>query len=154
MKEYTNECLYKDVYTIIEMMNPDLRNKINKEFINFLKENQDIEFEGTIDKNIPIKNQELREEIKLMLSILYINYFCPQEKKKEILEAERKNINKYYDVFKNKDNTKLPESKIEEQVDKESQNNMQLIKYKENFLTKIMKKIKNIINTINNERKK
>lgn len=62
-------------------------------------------------------------------------------------------VRKAYHYEGNK-STLLPESKIEEQVDKESQNNMQLIKYKENLFTKIMKKIKNIINTINNERKK
>ena len=151
MKDYTNECLYKDAYTIIEMMNPELRSKINKKFIDFLKENQDIEFEGTVNKNIPLKNQELREEVKLMLSILYINYFCTQEKKKEILKSEEKNINKYYDLFKNKKDDDMELQEFKEQEDKKHQNNMQLIKYKENFFTKIIKKIKNYINLRKNE---
>ena len=62
---YTNECLYKDIYVIIEMMEDELKNRINPQFIEFLKENKNDEFEGTIDKNVPIKQQNLRKEIKI-----------------------------------------------------------------------------------------
>ena len=34
---YTNECLYKDIYVIIEMMEDELKNRINPQFIEFLK---------------------------------------------------------------------------------------------------------------------
>lgn len=102
MRLYTNECLYKDVYTIIEMMSPDLKNKINKKFIDFLKENQDVEFEGTVNKKIPIKNQNLREEIKIMLSLIYINYFCTEQNKEDLLILENYRIKDFYDeqIFK------------------------------------------------------
>ena len=46
---YTNECLYKDTYTIITMMDEDLRSKISNKFIEFLMVNMDKEFEGTIN---------------------------------------------------------------------------------------------------------
>ena len=100
-KLYTKECLYKDVYTIIEMMDSEMREKINEKFIDFLKENQNQEFVGTINRKIPIKDQELREDIKIMLSLIYINYFCTEEKKKEIMIIEDNNINDFYnrDIF-------------------------------------------------------
>ena len=106
MELYTNDCLYKDVYTIIEMMSPELRNKINNKFIEFLKENQNKNFKGTVDKNVPIRNQNLREEIKIMLSMIYIDYFCSEEKRKEILSTEENNINKFYNkpLFNNGSN--------------------------------------------------
>ena len=72
---YKQEYLYKDTYTIIEMMDDNLKSKINSDFIRFLKENQDSSFEGTINKNIPLKEQNLREEKKIMLSLIYIDYF-------------------------------------------------------------------------------
>lgn len=139
---YTNECLYKDVYTIIEMMAPEMKNRINKNFINFLKENQDKEFEGTINKKIPIKNQELREEVKLMLSLIYISYFCTEEKKKEILELESYNVNEFYnrDIFKD-----LKEkSKKNIQADQEKENTLEITEYKDNFLNRIFRKIRSI----------
>ena len=79
---YTNECLYKDTYTIITMMDDDLRSKISNKFISFLQENMDNEFEGTIDNKIPLKRQELRYEVRLMLSLIYINFICDDETQK------------------------------------------------------------------------
>ena len=49
---YTNESLYKDTYTIITMMDEDLRSKISNKFIEFLMVNMDKEFEGTINNKI------------------------------------------------------------------------------------------------------
>ncbi|MCI8471010.1 MAG: hypothetical protein HFJ35_06075 [Clostridia bacterium] len=145
---YTNECLYKDIYTIIEMMDNEMKSKISNKFINFLLENQDINFEGTINKNIPIKEQDLRIEIKLMLSQMYIDYFCEEEKKKEILEIEKKNIENFYskDIFKksyseavNLKQTNLEGIKIEES---NVNNGLSMIEYKENIFIKIINIIK------------
>lgn len=145
---YTNECLYKDIYTIIEMMDNEMKSKISNKFINFLLENQDINFEGTINKNIPIKEQDLRIEIKLMLSQMYIDYFCEEEKKKEILEIEKKNIENFYskDIFKksyseavNLKQTNLEGIKIEES---NVNNGLSMIEYKENIFIKIINEIK------------
>lgn len=145
---YTNECLYKDIYTIIEMVDNEMKSKISNKFINFLLENQDINFEGTINKNIPIKEQDLRIEIKLMLSQMYIDYFCEEEKKKEILEIEKKNIENFYskDIFKksyseavNLKQTNLEGIKIEES---NVNNGLSMIEYKENIFIKIINIIK------------
>lgn len=110
---YTNECLYKDTYTIIQMMDDKMKNKINANFIAFLKKHQDAEFEGTINRNIPIREQNLREEVKLMLSLIYIDFFCEEEERRQILEKENENINAFYnkDIFKKKKST---EAKIEQ----------------------------------------
>ena len=118
-KLYTKECLYKDVYTIIEMMDLEMRQKISEKFIEFLKENQNQEFEGTINRKIPIKNQELREDVKIMMSLIYINYFCTEDKKKEIMIIEDNNINDFYnrDIFeKRKIITRLQHSLIDAQA--------------------------------------
>lgn len=151
---YTNECLYKDIYVIIEMMEDELKNRINLQFVEFLKENKNDEFEGTIDKNVPIKQQNLRKEIKIMMSLIYINYFCEKEKRDEILRKEKENIDKFYgkNIFNEID--ALQEDEIQETSDfsenvvheinysKSVENAM--IEYKENFFTKILKKIKSL----------
>lgn len=142
-KLYTKECLYKDVYTIIEMMDSEMREKINEKFIDFLKENQNQEFVGTINRKIPIKDQELREDIKIMLSLIYINYFCTEEKKKEIMIIEDNNINDFYnrDIFeKRKENLLKQETEVQE-----DNTTVALVEYKDNFMKQIFRKIRNLL---------
>ena len=93
---YTNECLYKDTYTIITMMDEDLRSKISNKFIEFLMVNMDKEFEGTINNKVPLKNQELRYEVRLMLSLIYINFICDDETQKKLEAIDEENIQKFY----------------------------------------------------------
>ena len=139
---YTNECLYKDTYTIITMMDDDLRSKISNKFISFLKENMDNEFEGTIDNKIPLKRQELRYEVRLMLSLIYINFICDDETQKKLEAIDDENIQKFYnrDIFEKTPNTS---SDIEEKTE-DIQEETSLVEYKESFFKKIWNKIKNI----------
>ena len=141
---YTNECLYKDTYTIITMMDEDLRSKISNKFIEFLMVNMDKEFEGTINNKVPLKNQELRYEVRLMLSLIYINFICDDETQKKLEAIDEENIQKFYnrDIFDNGSSfSEVTDSSAEEIKEENS-----LVEYKENILKKIWNKIKNIFN--------
>ena len=141
---YTNECLYKDTYTIITMMDEDLRSKISNKFIEFLMVNMDKEFEGTINNKVPLKNQELRYEVRLMLSLIYINFICDDETQKKLEAIDEENIQKFYnrDIFDNgSSSSEVTDSSAEEIKEENS-----LVEYKENILKKIWNKIKNIFN--------
>lgn len=141
---YTNECLYKDTYTIITMMDKDLRSKISNKFIEFLMVNMDKEFEGTINNKVPLKNQELRYEVRLMLSLIYINFICDDETQKKLEAIDEENIQKFYnrDIFDNgSSSSEVTDSSAEEIKEENS-----LVEYKENILKKIWNKIKNIFN--------
>lgn len=140
-ERYNERCLYKDTYIIINMMGNDLKNRINPKFIEFLKENQDNEYESCINEKLPLKKQELREEIKLMLSIIYINYLCESSERENILKEEDNNIKKYNEniygnIFKKKKENRYEDS------------NMQLVVVKEkNIIQKMINKIKEPIGT-------
>ena len=92
---YKDGYLYKDVYTIIQMMGEELKEKINPQFISFLEENQDKEYISQIDSSKPLKEQALRKEVRLLLSIIYIQYFCNKEKKIELLEHDKRLLEEY-----------------------------------------------------------
>lgn len=143
MKNYSNECLYKDTYTIISMMDDNMRNKISNKFIEFLKENQDTNFEGTINNKIPLKEQELRYEVKLMLSLIYINYICDDEIQRKIQMQENENLKEFYnrDIFKEEN-----ENTDDEKIEKTQEENLEMITYKESFISKLLKKIKTFFN--------
>lgn len=135
---YSDEYLYKDTYTIIQMMPQSMKEKINEDFIIFLKENQCMEFEGTIDKNTPLKNQNIRNEIKVMLSLIYISYFCTKERQNEIKAKDEKNINSLYNenIFKKREKNSV---NVEEKNDCIS---LEIVEPKGSFWKKIIKKIK------------
>lgn len=134
MKEiYSEECLYKDTYTIINMMDYSLKSKISPKFIQFLEENQDKNYISCIDTKTPLKDQELREEIKLMLSIIYINYLCSSSEKEEIQKEENRNIKQY--------NKELYDNMFEKKVET---NNQLVVIEKKNIIQKIIDKIKTI----------
>ncbi len=133
---YKQEYLYKDTYTIIEMMDDNLKNRINPDFIRFLKENQDNSFEGTINKNIPLREQNLREEIKIMLSLIYIDYFCEKEQKEKIIQREENNLREFYsrDIFEKNNIPNITEE------------TKGMVVYKETLIQKIINKIKSFFN--------
>lgn len=139
---YNQEYLYKDTYTIIEMMDDSLKSRINPDFIRFLKENQDNSFEGTINKNIPLKEQNLREEIKIMLSLIYIDYFCEKDEKDKIIQKEENNLREFYnrDIFE-KNNIKNQPNITEKPKE--------MVVYKETLIQKIINKIKKFFNKNN-----
>lgn len=116
---YKDEYLYKDIYTIINMMNSDMKSKISKQLIDFLEKNQDNTYISYINPNKPLKEQELNKKTKLFLSIIYINYFCEDKKREEILKKEKENLenankNLYNNIFKNQNNkNELLKNKIE-----------------------------------------
>ena len=150
MKDYSDECLYKDVYTIINMMDENMRGKIDSKFIDFLRENQDEEYVSCINPNIPLKEQEINEDIKIFLSMIYINYLCSEEEKAQIMLEEKENINKekekysYENIFKNQ--AKPEETKVEENVDKLNDENITgpkelVVVKKKNIIQRIFEKI-------------
>ena len=92
---YSDTFLYKDTYVVINMMSKEMKEKINPKFIKFLEENQDKEYESYLNNKIPLERQEIRPELKLMLSIIYIQYLCDSETKERILLKEKENIKRY-----------------------------------------------------------
>lgn len=137
---YSDSCLYKDTYVIINMMDKKMREKINPQFIKFLKENQDVEYKSCIDDKIPLKEQELSTELKLMLSIIYIDYLCDSDTKEKIMRKEKENIQEY--------NKKVTENifiKINQNnTQKDKLNDTSLVVYQkqENIFIRIWEKIK------------
>lgn len=137
---YSDSCLYKDTYVIINMMDKKMREKITPQFIKFLKENQDVEYKSCIDDKIPLKEQELSTELKLMLSIIYIDYLCDSDVKEKIMRKEKENIQEY--------NKKVTENifiKINQNnTQKDKLNDTSLVVYQkqENIFIRIWEKIK------------
>lgn len=136
----------KEIDVILSLMGREYINKIPDKLIKFIKENMDDSYICNINVYTPINQQSLKNNTRILLSLIYRNYWCSEEKKKELMEQdfclkreyERKVYEKYSPekLFKHKERMDVKE---EEKI-----NTLAMVEYKENWLNRIINKIKSI----------
>lgn len=137
----------KEVDIILNVMGKEYINKLPAKLISFIKKNMDNSYISNINVNIPINEQMLKNDTRSLLSLIYRNYWCDEEKKKELLtedaylksERERKIREKYNpdNIFKNKQQNIINEESLE--------NGTSIVEYKESSIfRRIINKIKYI----------
>lgn len=150
---------FSEVYDIIMHLEKDLFNKIPKGFLKMIKQNRDLKYKVDIDYDKNINEQDLLQDTRAILSLIYRDYLCsPEEKielikkdKMELVREEEKRREKYNtdDIFKKK-------SIILEQVNNETANNindlednMQIIKYEKSLFKRVINRIFKFLHIIN-----
>ena len=135
-----------EVYDIINHLEPNNYKKIPEDFIDFVKQNKDNNYNTTIDFSKSINDQNLLHETKVILSIIYRDFICDKKLKQKlneydfkIIEEKKRNIYNPNDLFKNK-NEQLENTSTSQQQD----TTPMLTKYKESIFTKIFNFIKGL----------
>lgn len=148
MIENTTPQAFAEVYNIIEHTNEDLRKKIPQKFIELLEKNRDLNYPVNIDYSKNIQEQKLLKETEVILSLIYRDYLVSDEKRKELVEQDKKQIEEEQNKYKfdyDKVFAKVEKKKKENDITREKQ----LIEMQEeNFFSKIMKKIYDILKKI------
>lgn len=85
---------YSEVYNIINHFEKELYAKIPQSFINAIKKNRDLNYKVNIDYTKTINEQELLRETRVILSLIYRDYLCTDEQRKEIILNDKKNLMK------------------------------------------------------------
>lgn len=99
---------YTEVYEILKNISKNDLNKIPKEVLNVLKEKKDKEYNFRLKEDTEFENQKLLRETKILLAILYRDYWATKEEKEKITRKWRNDIikneekKKYNELFKNK----------------------------------------------------
>ena len=103
-----------EVLEILSYMEEEYKNKIPTTFLRFLQDNKDINYKNHIDANVDIASQITKDKTKVILGIIFYNFWSNKEEKKEFekilreneikKEEEADNLYKYEDLFKNKTN--------------------------------------------------
>ena len=133
---------FSEVYVIINILDEKIRSAIPKSFINFIENNRDTNYSFKYDYDKPIDEQKLSNDAQSILAIIYRNYICTEAERKELDTVLRKNDeqfekNLYENIFNTQtNNTTTPP--ITQNVEESAQ----LVEYKENILTKLIKKFK------------
>lgn len=144
----------REVHVILNNTNLNDVSKIPVSFVEFIEENEDTEYQPTINFNLPLENQNLKPETISILSLLYLKYWCENEEQKddfqELLkkneETYQEELKKQYnpeDLFKNKENTK----KINEVTNEEASasTNLPIEVKKPNIFQRIINWIKKFL---------
>ncbi len=134
---------YKEVYVILNNMNPDDTKAIPKLVINKIKNKMNENYEFKLDLNVNFEKQILLKETKIILAYLFLNYWATDEQRKKIEkkfmqdiinEEQKKRIYKLDNLLENTQNRKSIQ-KLENKV---------VVYNKENIIKKIINIIKRI----------
>lgn len=138
---------YSEVNAFLQLIDSNMSNKIPKKLKNFFKREMDKKYQPVLQKNIPLKEQNLRRKTIAIISGLYLQYWCTDmSKKEELLKTYKNNEIKHQEqlrekynpdmLFKNKRNSNNNNNE-------NTENNTQMIVIdKDNIFTRFIKKIK------------
>lgn len=139
---------YTEIDNFIELLDEYSRNKVPKKLREFFKREKDNTYTKVIDSNIPIKEQNLKEETLALIAMLNLQYWCEDEEEKRRLKKiysdnEIKYQQKLREVYNPEDvfKSKQKQEQIENEISSEEiQENVAMVEYKkETFIDKIKK---------------
>ena len=134
---------FKEVYDILENTDEELLKKIPTKFMEFIKNNMNMEYKTNIQKDIGIDKQNLLKETESILALIYRSYWATREEKEEFarkskieaIEAERKK----QEEFKGKSIDEIFNRKVN--IEKVTIDNNLMVIQKESFVKRILNKI-------------
>lgn len=107
----------REVNEVLENVDEKYTKQISSEFINMMIKNMDLSYDFKYDITKPLEEQNLSEEAKTILSIIYLRYFCDKDERLEIIKEMKendlefeKNLKEKYNsdkIFDKKDNVKI-----------------------------------------------
>ena len=134
-----------EVLDILNHMRKVDTDRIPEKFKQFLVQNQSTTYYPQLDHTKAIKDMELKEKTKDILSIIYSNYWCNKDEKLVFEKLLQENEKKYQKELREKYN---PDNVFKDKEIKIEDNKKQilLIEKKDTIFTKIIKFIKGIFN--------
>lgn len=140
---------YSEIDEFLGLLSEEQRNEIPKKLRDFFKEEKDQEYFKNIDKDIPIKDQNLKEETLSIIALLNLQYWCKdEEEKKRLQEIYAQNEKEYQDmlyekynpndIFKKKEGTTIENNN-------EIKEKMQMVEYKDSVFKRKINKILNFL---------
>jgi len=80
---------YAELDQILKHSSKDVIKAIPKSFFEFLHNNMDKNWRCNLDFSKKLKNMDLLRETRVLLSLVYRDFICSEEERKELVEKER-----------------------------------------------------------------
>ena len=109
--------------------------------IDNIKENMSTSYVFKYDNTKGINEQKLKRETRAILSVIYRDYICSEDMKKEIIQKDRK---EWFELEKEKEygeNIEIFKKQTIQSKDAEENTTLQVVR-KQNIIIKIVEKIK------------
>ena len=137
---------YTEVNCLLEYLPQSYIDKLPKKLIGLIKDQSDEQYNIDIDTNKSLLEQNFSKKTKDLIAVIKYNYWSTDKEKQKLKNIFYENENKYQkellekynpnDIFKKKEN------KVN--ITKVTENNLQMVEYKENLFRRFLNKIKNI----------
>lgn len=137
---------FSEISYIINNMSIENREKISEDFIQLIENNKNKEY---IPENISLNDTDsLKRETKILIAIMYRDFFMSQEEKLKKEEEDQKALEKMYsyeNMFENVKKVNKQEDEVEN-LKEEKQEEVSMVEIKKNnFLLNFFNNIKNKI---------
>ena len=141
MKEEYRQA-FAEVYEIFKLMPQELLDKIPENFYQMIEEERDTLYNPNIKE--PIENQTLKNETVIILGLIYRDFLCSPEERKELKEKDAKDIQKVKELMQNESRKKYNPDDIFENKQKKNETKENSMVTQEKWYQKIFNIIKNI----------
>lgn len=135
---------FSEVDTILEYSSEEIRNKVPDKFRQLIKNNKDNNYKLILDEHKKLKDQKLLIETREILSLIYRDYLCSEDERKELIKINNQKleeINEEYDIQNIFDKRKNKVS-AEDDINKET---LPVVINKEKWYKKIFNFIRKLI---------
>ena len=145
----TTRQAYSEIDEFLELLTEEQREKIPRKLREFFREEKDSNYIKGIRVDIPVNQQNFKEETLAIIALLNLQYWCQDESEKQRLKSVYASNERVYqemlqvkfnpdDIFK-----KRTMHKEDEMTDETS--SVKMIEYKEPMIKRIINKIKNFL---------
>ena len=152
MKDNYRQAFSEALY-VIDKFNVNNKNKISPSFIEFMERNKLEGYEVVLPKDILEHEELLKRETKIILALIYRDYFCNDLEKKELDEQFLLNEKKYQEelnekysvdnIFNDNNNKEPLQKSYSINVEDVVEEKLDLLEYEEEkWYQKIFKRIK------------
>ena len=142
---------YSEIDELLELITEEEKKQIPKKLRDYFKEEKDKSYHKNINSDIPIKEQNLKEETLAIIALLNLQYWCKDENEKEKLKTiYAENEKKYQNKLRQKYNPENIFNNRKNEYNKENNNEdnsigVQIVEYKGPTFNRIVNKILEIL---------
>ena len=142
---------YSEIDELLELITEEEKKQITKKLRDYFKEEKDKSYHKNINSDIPIKEQNLKEETLAIIALLNLQYWCKDENEKEKLKTiYAENEKKYQNKLRKKYNHENIFNNRKNEYNKENNNEdnsigVQIVEYKGPIFNRIVNKILEIL---------
>lgn len=136
-----------EVLDIVEHLSLNATNKIPLQLLDFFKDVSMEDYKPEFDYSDGLEKINFTPKTKALLAMIYRNYLCSEEERKELDQKLFENEEKYQQELREKYNPDkiFQNSELEENAKEENNQNTALIEYKEKkWYHKIFEKIRQL----------